>query len=70
MIDDLIGDYCNSTKIIKRISQLFYEKVYPAGTILAEEQRSIQTIYVLKEGECEVLSHQNPLKVDRNKNHF
>ena len=46
------------------------EKDYPADTVLAEEQRAIKTIYVVKEGTCEILSYQNPLKVDKKKTHF
>ena len=38
------------------------EKEFPANTVILEENKKIESIYIIKEGMCHVFSNRNPLK--------
>ena len=47
---------------IKKISRCFVEREFPANTVILQENTSVESIFIIKDGICQVYSDKNPLK--------
>ena len=54
-------------KTLDKISRLFVERTYTAGTVLLIENKPVNSVFLIKSGVCEVMSYKSPLRVDASK---
>lgn len=55
---------------MRNLSRCFFEREYPAGKILMEEGNPMETVYLIKSGECSIVSNKSPLTFTMNSNHL
>jgi len=54
-------------KLLTKITRLFVERKYNAGTVLVVEDKPVNSVFVIQDGICEVMSYKSPLRITAKK---